>query len=138
MGKQNFKEIKPKAIVIASGHWETTDEIRGFFSSIVISTLKKGTDCHGYVTDCKSNVMFDRGMKNCSGTCMVSERHNIPSEHSYCPHMSILGKDNKIRDKSVENVNKSGCFKVSGDSINFKLKEIDCPEKLPELCSDPK
>ncbi|KAF0506043.1 hypothetical protein F8M41_019215 [Gigaspora margarita] len=104
---------------------------------ITISSLKNGTNCHGYVTNCRKRVMFDRGMRDCSGTCLVSERHNIPSNHSYCPHMSILGTDNKVREAFIDNVTESGCYKVSGNSDKFTLKEIKCPKKLPKLCGEP-
>ncbi|CAG8846989.1 46100_t:CDS:1, partial [Gigaspora margarita] len=83
------------------------------------------------------HVLFERRMKDCSSTCLVSKRDNIPANASYCPHMVVHGKDGKKSRKPIKNVNKSGCFEVSGNSTNFKFREIKCPKKIPELCNDP-
>ncbi|CAG8835612.1 42617_t:CDS:2, partial [Gigaspora margarita] len=108
-----------------------------FFSMKIISTLKKGTKCHAFVSDCKGNVLFQRRMKDCSSTCLVMKRNDIPANASYCPSMVVHGKDGNKGQKAVKNVDKSGCFKVSGNATHFGFREMNCPKKLPEICDDP-
>ncbi|CAG8793651.1 16712_t:CDS:1 [Gigaspora margarita] len=103
----------------------------------IISTLIEGTKCHAFVSDCKGNVLFERRMKDCSSTCLVMERDDIPSNASYCPSMVVHGKNGDKRQKAVNNVDKSGCFEVSGNIISFSFKEIECPKELPKICDDP-
>ncbi|KAF0532030.1 hypothetical protein F8M41_011539 [Gigaspora margarita] len=81
-----------------------------FFSMKIISTLKKGTKCHAFVSD---------------------------SNASYCPSMVVHGKDGNKGQKAVKNVDKSGYFKVSGNATHFGFREMNCPKKLPEICDDP-
>ncbi|CAG8776650.1 21606_t:CDS:2 [Cetraspora pellucida] len=103
------------------------------FKSIVISTLESGL-CHGYITNCKGDTMFDRGVKYCTGRCLVSKRDNIPNKDPYCPHMVVRMKDGTDKDQTISRVNKSGCFEVSGDRTRYKFAEIECPKTLPKPC----
>ncbi|CAG8595012.1 12348_t:CDS:2 [Racocetra persica] len=107
-----------------------------FFTSIVISTLESGI-CHGYVTDCKGHTLFDRGIKYCTGRCLVSKRDNIQNKNPYCPHMVVRMKNRTNEDQTISKVNKNGCFEVSGNTTSYKFAEIKCPEKLPGDCRDP-
>ncbi|CAG8706068.1 15145_t:CDS:2, partial [Dentiscutata heterogama] len=107
-----------------------------FFSSIVISTLEAGTTCHGYVTDCKGTKIFDRGTLDCTGTCMVSQRDNIPGNQPYCPHMVVHTVNGKKVNLSIKKVNESSCFEVGGKSDSISFAKTECPADLPKSCSD--
>jgi len=95
--------------------------------------LKAGTKCHGYVTDCKGHVLFDRGVKDCSNSCTVSKRDNIP-DAPFCSHM-IVDNNGKHHDVTIKSET-DACFKVSGDGTNWEYNKIRCPKKVPKLCSD--
>ncbi|CAG8458270.1 17479_t:CDS:1, partial [Racocetra persica] len=53
--------------------------------------------------------MFDRGVKYCTGRCLVSKRDNIPNKNPYCPHMVVRMK-NRTNEETISRVNKSDCF----------------------------
>src|SRR5436305_13963057 len=95
------------------------------YKMTVISTLKEGTTCHGYVIDCKSHVLFDKGMQDCSGTCLVSQRDDIPNGVPYCPHMIVGGEGNRPPIK----IKGDSCFKVDGEPSKWTYKKIRCPDK---------
>src|SRR3989337_4386158 len=100
-----------------------------------ISTLEKGTQCHGYVTDCDGHVLFDRGVKDCSGTCTVLERDNIPSDGPYCPHMIVHDKNGDGHDVTLK-ADEDACFTVSGSLSKWTFKKTRCPKKFPKFCKD--
>ncbi|CAG8609088.1 5029_t:CDS:2, partial [Paraglomus brasilianum] len=85
-----------------------------FHKALVVSSLKAGTKCHGYVTDCKGNVLFDRGLKDCSKFCTVSKRDNIPNA-PFCSHMIVVDSNGKYYDQTIKSET-DACFKVSGDA----------------------
>ncbi|CAG8794951.1 8360_t:CDS:2, partial [Cetraspora pellucida] len=76
-----------------------------YFKSIVISTFESGI-CHGYITNCKGDTMFNREMRYCTGRCLVSIHDNIPNKDPYCPNMVV----------------------------RMKFEEIECPKTLPNPC----
>ncbi len=103
---------------------------------VVTSTLEAGTNCHGYVTDCQGHVLFDRGVKDCSGTCLVSQRDNIPSDGPYCAHMIVHGNNGHVEE--TIKVDENACFRVDGKVSKWTFKKIRCTKKLPNPCGDPK
>ncbi|CAG8480462.1 3867_t:CDS:2 [Dentiscutata erythropus] len=105
-----------------------------FFTSTVISTLEKGTICHGYVTNCKGKVIFDKGTQDCSGNCTVSQRNNIPGNQPYCPHMVVHSVKGTKANLSINRVNQSACFEVketSPEKFDFAQTK-DCPNPVPD------
>ncbi|KAF0520248.1 hypothetical protein F8M41_016439 [Gigaspora margarita] len=114
-------------------------ESTGSFS--IISTLKNGTHCHSFVTNCRGQVIFDRGIQDCGGHCLVSGRSDMPNNQLYCVHMSILSTDDRIYDKHDYAVAEHGnpdCFKVTGNSDRFAFfKQTPCPTNPPKRnCSN--
>ena len=101
---------------------------------ITLSKMKAGTQCRGYVTDCKGHVLFDKGVRDCTGFCLVSKRDNIPDGHPYCPHMAVVDEDGKGHsDKSLK-AESDGCFEINGNPSKWTFKKVSCPEDLPDSC----
>ncbi|CAI2181761.1 7518_t:CDS:2, partial [Funneliformis geosporum] len=87
----------------------------------VLSTLEEGTTCHAYITDCKGHVLFNKSPMDCSGSCLVTKRDNVP-DGPYCPHMILHQNSGPGLEKHLK-LEGNHCAHVDGNNSTWTYKE---------------